>query len=202
MTGYRASLQDNDSYAFRVYPPLTTSQRIHQEIVPAMSEPSITGVRRCQVCGELLNKWDEPLTGLVVRTRRYDVSLTYDGIVVVSPIFRSVYSDSSLHGLTFRALPDDPEFEALQCDQVVEFDGARRKTRFVKQCSTCGRFESVVGATPVFLRPGCVIGESQFVRTDLEFGSGDEKHPLLLCGSLAADVLRKSKLKGLELIPF
>jgi hypothetical protein len=199
MNGYRLSLQWNDSYAFRDYPPLTDYQRIHQELVPDMSGHSRPGVRRCEKCGDIVNKWDEPLTGLVIKERLYDISITYDGIVLVSDAFRKAYDEASLGGLVFRALPTDPGFHSIQTARVVSFDYERRKTRFLKKCNVCERWESVVGATPVLLESGSVIGDREFVRTDLEFGNFDAKHPLLLCGLEAGKALRGFGLRGVDL---
>jgi len=200
MVAYVVYGNKNDSYAFREYPPLTEYQRIHQELIPDMSGRSRSGVRRCEVCGELLAKWDEPLVGLVVKKRKYDIATTYDGVMVVSGGFKAAYEENGLSGLVFRQLPDDPSFFSVQATRVVAFDAERRKTRFIKPCPVCGHFESVIGATPVFLKAGNAIGEREFVRTDLEFASGDEKHPLLLCGDAAAKALSSAKLKGLDLV--
>jgi hypothetical protein len=138
---------------------------------------------------------------LVIRKWKYDISITYDGIVVVSQRFKFLFESACLSGLQFRVLPDDAEFYAIHAGRVVAFDAERRITRFIKPCQQCGRFESVVGATPVYLKPGGEIDPREFVRTDLEFGSKDEKHPLLLCGNDAAQSLSRAKLRGLELVP-
>jgi hypothetical protein len=195
---YRCSLSDNDSYAFRDYPQLTDSQQIHQELVPDFSG-SVDQSLRCKACGELLDKWSNPPPTLVIKKRKYDIGITYDGITTVSQRFKSVYEEAGLTGLVFRALPADPAFFMITASRVVLFDAERRQTRFEKRCSVCGHFESVVGATPVCLKVGTVIGEREFVRTDLEFASNDEKHPLLLCGEVAAKSLSAAKLKGLDL---
>ena len=200
MDGYRFSLQWNDSYAFRDYPSLTEHQRLHQQLVPDMSGRSRPGIQRCAACGGLLSKWDEPLTGLVINQRQYDLSVTYDGIVVASGIFRRVYDEACLTGLVFRALPADPEFYSIQAVRVVNFDHERRKTRFLKKCSVCGHWESVIGATPVLLKSGSVLGDVEFVRTDLEFGNSDGKHPLVLCGIVAGRALANYGLKGVNLL--
>jgi len=140
------------------------------------------------------------LLGLVVKKRKYNVGSTYDGIVLVSRQFKSAYDRESLKGLIFRQLPDDADFLAIRALRAVEFDSGRRQTRFVKPCPRCGILESVIGATPVFLKPGHEIEDCEFVRTDLEFGSGDEKHPLLICGEAAAKGLSSYKFKGLHLV--
>ncbi len=199
MIGYCVHGQRNDSYAFRDQPELTEYQRVHQELVPDMSGDSRPGLRRCESCGELLDKWNESLDGLVVRKRSYDLSSTYDGIKTISERFKAFYDSAGLSGLVFHQLPNDPEFFAIRPERAVEYDAETRGTRFIKRCPQCGCYESVVGATPVYLKAGQGIEPNEFVRTDLEFGSEDEKSPLLLCGESAAAALQASKLKGLDL---
>lgn len=191
--------QDNDSYAFRESLDLTDNQRVHQSIVPDMLGATRSGVQRCEACGELLNKWSVPLDGLVVKKRSLDLSSTYDGVIIVSYRFRSLYESAGLIGLAFEDLPNDSGFFAIQAVRSVEYDAERRGTRFVKQCEQCGTYESVVGATPVYLKGTATVETNEFVRTDLEFGSEDEKAPLLLCGEFAATELQNGNLKGLEL---
>jgi hypothetical protein len=122
--------------------------------------------------------------------------------MVVSAKFKAVCESSGLTGLKFVPLPDDPGFYQIMATATVEFDAERRGTRFDKQCPACQRFRSVTGATPVFLKPGSTVPDCGFVRSDLEFASGDEKHPLLLCGPSAGKVLKAAKLKGLDLVAF
>ena len=201
MSLFRASLRDNNTYAFREHPVLTATQQIHQAMILDMSGAAYQAPRRCEECGELISKSAEPLPNVVVKNRRHDLAMTYDGVLIGSDKFKSVYLANNLSGLEFRELPDDPQFFAVHATRAVEFDSERRKTRFIKPCQCCGRYESVVGATPVFLKSGTEVGEREFVRTDIEFGSGDEKHPLLICGNTAARVLCDAKLKGPDWIP-
>jgi hypothetical protein len=205
MIGYRLSVHDNDSYAFRERPAIredTPWYALHQTILPNMSGTIHPGVRRCSKCGHLLAKWAEPLTGLKIKRRRLDISCTYDGVTVVSEAFKAAYDDATLTGLRYVPLPDDPSFFAIQADATIEFDAERRGTRFLNQCPVCGQYESVVGATPVYLKEGSIIPDRGFVRTDIEFATMDEKHPMLLCGPAAAMALKAAKLKGLDLVAF
>ena len=155
-------------------------------------------VKRCSSCGLLVAKWDEELGVVSIPHHlRYDVSSSYDGVVVVSRRFRDVYESAGLNGLEFTPLTGS--YFALRATNTVAFDSAKRGTRFVKKCGTCGQYESVVGAAPAFLVAGEAIGEMAFARTDLEFGSGDEKAPVFVCGARAAEALRGAKLKGMDL---
>jgi hypothetical protein len=203
MDGFWLAVKDNDSYAFRDRPAIrddTAWYALHQSIVPNMTGTQRSGVRRCSACNELLNKWNEPLTGLIIKKRQFDISCTYDGIEVASAAFKEVYDSHGLSDLSFSPLPDDPSFYCIRATKVVEFDPVRRGTRFEEQCPSCGRYRSIVGATPVYLKPGSEIPDMGFARTDLEFASGDEKSPVLLCGPAAGKVLKSAKLSGLDLV--
>jgi hypothetical protein len=143
MPYYRVSLQHNDSYAFRGDPALTDNQRIHQELVPDMSGEVRSEPRRCAVCGALTSKWNEPLSELVIKKRTFDLSITYDGVLIASQRLKSIYDRNDLSGLVFRPLPHDPMFLAVYASRLVEFDFTRRNTRFIAHCSQCGQYESV-----------------------------------------------------------
>jgi ribosomal protein S27AE len=203
MLGFRLSFQDNDSYAFRDRPAIredTYWYEAMQTLTPNMSGASKPGVRRCPQCGELLAKWEEPLTGLRIKKRRYDISCTYDGVDVVSHRFKEVYEANGLTGLKFIPLPDDPDFFQIQATEIVPFDAEASGTRFGDRCSRCGQYKWIVTPRRV-LKEKSTIPANGFVRTDLEFAGDDEKHPLLLCGQTAGDVLKAAKLKGLDLVP-
>lgn len=167
---------DNDRYGFREAP----------------------GVVRCELCGEIADKWNLRRRIVVHRPDAIamDISTTYDGAVVVSRRFRSAVDDARLTGLTFEEVGSG--YAVLWVDRRVKFDAQTRMTRFENPCARCGTYESVIGATPAFLMPPVDIGAAEFVWTDIEFGSGDEKSPLLICGDQAAKVLRGAKLKGLD----
>lgn len=174
---YRLSARDNDSYFFR----------------------DRQDVKRCSACSALLDKWKEDLSAVPIkRTPQYDVSYSYDGVYVVSNRFRMCVKENAITGLVFTPL--QAGLFSIRPEVSVPFDAERRGTRFLKQCQVCGQYESVVGATPVFLAAKSVIPERGFVRTDIEFGSFDEKHPVVLCGDEAAKVLMSANLKGLTLV--
>jgi hypothetical protein len=154
--------------------------------------------KRCATCGQLLAKWEEDLSTVrMPRKLKYDVSTSYDGVVVVSARFRELYEAKGMTGLQF--IPLSESAFAIQATRLVQFDAVSRGTRFVDKCDACGQYESVVGAAPAFLTSGADVAEMGFARTDLEFGSGDEKSPVLICGDSAATALREAKLKGIDL---
>lgn len=150
----------------------------------------------CPACGlATARDWVDPafrLTG-----SRLDASYTYDGYFVASERFVTVVGERSA---TFVDLPSEPGFFAVVPQVAVAFDSERRGTRFDDLCPTCGRYRSVAGATPAFLRLDGPLPDV-IVRTDVEFGSGDERHPLLLVGPDLANRLVAAALTGIELSP-
>ena len=60
-------------------------------------------------------------------------------------------------------------------EEIIEFDVERRKTRFEAYRQCCKKYHSVAGASPGFLKAPERLYGSQAFKTDIEFGSGDEK---------------------------
>ncbi|MBP5231832.1 MAG: hypothetical protein J6333_00325 [Planctomycetes bacterium] len=172
MLGYSVYGHDNDTYFFR----------------------ERNDVKRCPACGHLLDKWKERLGNASLSKKSLEVSYSYDGVLVVNERFMDVVHKEGLAGLSF--IPINDGFFHIRPKEEVKFDAEKRKTRFINQCPMCGNFESIVGSSPVLLVANA-IPENGFVRTDIEFGSLDEKHPLVLCGLHAGHVLKANKFAGL-----
>jgi hypothetical protein len=151
---------------------------------------------RCPKCGVKTDRyWIDP--GFVLRKRGFDASYTYDGYLIVTERLRSLLEKGTARFLT---LPSEPGFHVLVAEEVVPFDSGRRQTRFEQWCDLCERYAVVAGATPAFLDvsrplPGWVY------RTDIEFGSGNEQHPLTVVGPGTADRIRLGGFAGIDLLP-
>jgi hypothetical protein len=155
-------------------------------------------VPRC-ACGLYDDKWNQMPLDFRLSNRSLDVSATYDGVKVVSERVRQIYIREGWSGLEFRALSLEPGFFQVISTVIVAFDVLKRKTRFLDRCTICTRFRSVSGATPVFLKERDPIPKCGFVRSDIEFGTGPEMHPLIMCGVEVGKVLKTARLKGLDL---
>jgi hypothetical protein len=140
-------------------------------------------------------RWVDPSFKLT--DDRFDASYTYDGYLIVSERFRSITDGP---GVRFIGLLSDPGFYSLVVQNVVMFDAKRRQTIFEQPCGECGRFFVVAGATPVFLMASDPLCDQLF-RTDIEFGTGNEQHPLIILGSGLAAQLREADLRGVDLSP-
>ncbi len=52
----------------------------------------------------------------------------------------------------------------------------------------------------IFIKDITLPITSGFYRTDIEFGSGREKFPLIVIGTKTAEIVRKEKMKGMDFI--
>ena len=149
---------------------------------------------------QLVDKFKQALpTETVSRPSRYDISRSADGVLVASTAFRAaaleLLGDRSIEFTALRL-----GMHAMMPRKIVRFDAGKRRTQFEYRCQACGQYESVIGATPVFLMDPSSLTPLDVARTDLEFGSDDEKRPMILFGDEAARKLLERPLKGLELL--
>jgi hypothetical protein len=108
-----------------------------------------------------------------------DFSITYDGFWIVSVKFRDFCIAQNYDDLEFEKFQSNNDYFNLKVNNVVVFDYEKRRTRFEKRCNLCGNFESIVGATPTYLLVKSPI-KTGILRTDILFGSGNEKHSLVI----------------------
>jgi len=128
-----------------------------------------------------------------------DIVFTCDGHDVVSQKFKDFCVRMALPDIDFVRINGTPPLYDFRVKAAVTYDVDCGPPRFERQCPNCGRYESVV--EPVY---SCLKGIDLPVmrglyRTDLEFASGREKHPILIVGLETADQFRKEKLKGVLL---
>ncbi len=157
------------------------------------------GFRKCEKCGYRV----APIVtnpAYVPRKTRHDLTSTYDGQWIVTEAFKSLCEREGYPGLDFLPFENDARHFHLVPRRQVKFDSARRKTRFERLCKTCNRYESVVGATPAYLRRRGPLPAGVF-RSDLAFASGDEKSPLLLVGEGTRDKIVAARLEGIVFEP-
>jgi hypothetical protein len=129
--------------------------------------------------------------------RAADFSSTYDMYDIVSDRFRAFCLEHEYTGLAFGEFSKDKSHFNFIAKRIVEFDAVRRATNFEKLCRACGNYESVVGAKPAYFLRSKPLKDG-FYRSNLLFGSGDSKGPLILVGLETAAKLKTAKLKGLE----
>ena len=152
----------------------------------------------CPTCGRKTDP-DYVNPEYKAKRRTWDIGATYDGYDIVSKRFREFCRKYRWQGMTFVPLPADKDFFVLRLSKVLSFDSERRETRFEDRCPACGAFYNVIGANPVYLRGVTEPIHEGFFRSDLEFASGPEQHPLIIIGVGTADKLRKQKFQKFAL---
>jgi hypothetical protein len=130
--------------------------------------------------------------------KTYDISYTYDCYLIVSKKFKDFCLQNRYKGVHFYQIPNYSQKFLLVVDAIAQFDAKRRKTRFLRYRSACNEYQEIVGATPVCLKKKTVLKDG-FFRTDLEFGEGYAKSPVILVGPETGEKLKKKKFKGLYL---
>lgn len=182
MQHYSISVNDNDSYM------CSSTNRVFDDIA---------GVDVCPSCHYRTNfEFVNPEFDLKRKT--YDLSATYDGYYIVSLKLMETVKRVGLSGLEFVPISRQPDFYVMFLRNVVPFDTEKRNTRAEKYCESCGNFDSVVGATPAFLKEEPT---AELSRTDISFGSGNSKHPLLIASENFVSLVKREKLKGFYFEP-
>jgi hypothetical protein len=152
---------------------------------------------RCIVCGCKLH---EPFVNkdFKLKKKAFDISSTYDGFKIVSEKFKTIILELGIAEVRFEILPQLEGFYIFSANHILEFDSARRHTKFEDYCETCMRYKSIAGATPAFLKDIKEPIDYGIFRTDILFGGCNEKHPLLIFGINTYKHLKKQKIKGMD----
>jgi hypothetical protein len=153
------------------------------------------GLQLCKKCGYKLDD-DYVNPDLSIKPRCYDISSTFDNCTIVSQKFKEFCLRSGYTGIIFHELPSDRDFLFMTVSEVLEFDAEKRETRFKNFCKDCGNYEAIIGATPVFLKNITVPLQDGFYRTDLAFGTGSARDPVVIIGVETYKKMKKEKFNG------
>jgi len=123
-----------------------------------------------------------------VRSKKYNISGTYDGFAIVSELFKQFCEKERYSGLEFCSLPSASGYYWFKIHNVIEFDADARETQFLNYNESCKGYEEIIGATPVCLKNKMALSDG-FFRTDLCFGSFAGKSPVELVGDATKNKL-------------
>lgn len=176
-----------------------------------MYEPGDKALPTCPRCGYRLDffptnpdyalkKRFKPLTGQPTVSKETALSSTYDHQDIVSLSFKDFCLQQGYLDLNFIEFPKDPHHFHLMIANQVKFDSERRGTRFLELCPTCGNYDGIIGASHAPLQVTEPLADG-FYRTDLLFGSGDRKSPLIIVGTETKAKLKAMKFRGLIFEP-
>jgi len=131
-----------------------------------------------------------------IRTKK-DISTTYDNFTIVSKQFKEFCEDRRYKGLEFVVLPSSPGFYWLKIHNIIELDPEDKGIRFINYNEKCKGYEEIIGATPVYLKKKEIISDG-FFRSDLCFGSFQNKSPIKIIGIETMEKIKKAGFKGID----
>lgn len=140
-----------------------------------------------------------------LRQPNFDISITYDGCVIVSDAF--VGACVAIPGPTFIPIASAPGFSVLEVDRVTRIEPFDSHVRSGPACDVCGEPRYVTRTGPLRLYEGDDL-ESGFTRTDVTFGDtadfGPHQpkliRPLILVDEESARTLKSSRLRGIHFV--
>lgn len=180
--GYSISGPDNDSFM------CSSTDVVHE---------NMHGLSVCPECGYrddffYINR------KFRVKRRVYDFSSTYDGYSIISRKFKEFCERRKYQNIVFAEFENDPDFFALIPLTVLAFDVEGNKPRYEGYCGKCGNYESVIGPFPVYLKNIDKPLKEGIYRTDLLFGSGNDKSPLILIGPGTKEAILSEGFKDID----
>lgn len=145
----------------------------------------------CSSCGSYISSESYFPNKLRLKSLKQDFSFTYDGRLILSSRAKVFLEENASTELRFYQVNSTPEVFVIEVPDKAIFDAEKRKTRFIGKCGKCGKFESIVGSTPPFLKNTSDIDRMGIYFTDIQFGSGKEKAPLIIVGENLGKMLKK-----------
>lgn len=134
---------------------------------------------------------------LRIKSRSIDFGSTYDGFTIGSVRFKAMCEKHNFKGIDFFQLPNDLDYYLIKVNNVLEFDPISRNTRFMEYSKEHKGYREIIGATPVCLKNNEKVPEGSIYRTDIFFGSGVTKSPVLMVGIETKLVMEAWKVKGI-----
>ena len=179
MAYYSINISDNNSFM------CSSADRVFE---------GMKGLSVCEACGyrtdfEYINHAFE------LDRKSYDLSATYDGYYIASLKFKECIQREQIANVEFTVLKNEPNYFVVFVREKVAFDTVKRKSRSENYCELCGNHESFVGATPAFLKEPA---KGDLCRTDVMFGSGNAKHPVLIASEAFKELVQREKLQGIQ----
>jgi hypothetical protein len=132
-----------------------------------------------------------------IKKKTYDFSHPYDIGHIVSLKFKEFCLREEYSGILFREFEREPNFFQLIVNNVLQFDIERRKPELIGFCSLCKNYKEVVDSLPTFVKGINKELRDGIYRSDLFFGEGNNKHPLIIVAPITAKKLRRERMKGI-----
>jgi hypothetical protein len=147
----------------------------------------------CSKCDSYIGDNDFFPEKLAIRKLKKNFSYTYDGRLLLSELAVDFFKEFNIENITFKLVNKKPKVYVPIVNSVIKFDVNKSKTRFENLCGLCGNYESIVKYAPNSLFQNEIKLKCHYgiFKTNLSFGSGREKSPLIIAGEKLAKLLKK-----------
>jgi len=153
----------------------------------------------CSNC-DSLDKIDYIPNRLNVHSGRIgDIGNTLDGRTVCRSRFREFCMLAAIDA-DFVAIPGDGDLFVFLPTKRIKFSPDVRPVRFIDSCKICGRFKEVIGSIPPYFDVDPNFSFTGILRSDLEFGAGRGKAPILIVDNATGRAMKGSRFRGLTLV--
>jgi hypothetical protein len=136
-------------------------------------------------------------TKLKMKRKKMDIGSTYDLFIIVSERFKNLCEENSFGNLEFIPLPADSNFYLFRVNNILEFDREKGLIKCEKFSKEYNKYQWVHGGSPVCLKNKQPVPEGTIYRTDVFFGAGIRKSPVLMIGIKTKELIESWKLKGI-----
>jgi hypothetical protein len=153
----------------------------------------------CPACRTVLDEAWWP--GAIALNTTKDVCSTYDNVTVVTERFVEACAARGISGATFHRFSGggNRHYYFVDATRVLECD-LRDRSRFGQPCTACGQPDYIVGGVPPWLKGSGPV-PTGFSRTDVAFGSGQARRPLLVIDAQTAEYFDSLRFRGINLMP-
>jgi Zn finger protein HypA/HybF involved in hydrogenase expression len=114
--------------------------------------------------------------------KKYDIGSSYDGRDIVSARFKAFCEEHYPDEADFFPVTKKLDFYCMKPRRILVFDAEKWNTKFEGLCPVCGNYKSITGRNPGILKYQHKPIEQGFYRTDVFFGSGRGKSPVIIIG--------------------
>lgn len=152
--------------------------------------PSSVLCKNCQACQDM----DYSPSTLKIETF-YDLSQTQDNRLICSERAKDFFLERFDVRISEIAAWRGRALYYVRPKLSVPFNALSRGTRFVDHCEVCGCYKSIVGATPAHLAVQD-LNEKCFLKSDMTFGSYEEKAALNVVGLETAKEMQAQGFSG------
>ncbi len=142
---------------------------------------------------------DRPNLDMKLKIKKFDISNTYEGFVIVSENFKQ-FCESEKYEIEFMPLNKYPNFYVMLPRKEIIIDQENSKLLYGIMCEYCNMQDVSTNRNPVYLKNNIEIKEGIFF-TDIRFGFAHAYSKSTIVGIETKKKIAEHKFKGRSFEP-